>query len=59
MTIVEQAARQVLTASAAGEELRSMLSMHRKLTRREPFDVRAEGRLLAQAVIDAEGYPFA
>ena len=59
MTVVEQSARQVLTASAAGEELRSMLSMHRKLTRREPFDVRAEGRLLAQAVIHADGYPFA
>ncbi len=58
MPVVEQAARQVLTAGAAGEELRSMLSMHRKLTRREPFDVRAEGRLLAAAVIDAEGYPF-
>jgi hypothetical protein len=35
-----------------------MLSMHRKLTRREPFDVRAEGRLLAQVVLEAEGYPF-
>ena len=58
MPIVEASARQVLAASAGGEELRSMLSMHRKLTRREPFDVRADGRLLAQAVLDAEGYPF-
>jgi alkylation response protein AidB-like acyl-CoA dehydrogenase len=58
MPIVEAAAKQVLTACAEGEELRSMLSMHRKLTRREPFDVRAEGRLLATAVLDAEGYPF-
>jgi len=58
MPIIEAAAKQVLTASAQGEELRSMLSMHRKLTRREPFDVRAEGRLLAAAVLDAEGYPF-
>jgi alkylation response protein AidB-like acyl-CoA dehydrogenase len=58
MTVVEESARHVLTASAQGEELRSMLSMHRKLTRREPFDVRGEGRLLAQAVLDARGYPF-
>ena len=58
MPVVEHSARQVLAASAEGEELRGMLSMHRKLTRREPFDVRAEGRLLARAVIAAEGYPF-
>jgi alkylation response protein AidB-like acyl-CoA dehydrogenase len=58
MPVVEAAARQVLAASAEGEELRSMLSMHRKLTRREPFDVRSEGRLLAGVVIEAEGYPF-
>lgn len=58
MPVVEAAAKQVLAASARGEELRSMLSMHRKLTRREPFEVRAEGRILAQAVLDAEGYPF-
>lgn len=58
MPVVEAAARQVLAASAQGEELRSMLSMHRKLTRREPFAVRAEGRILAEAVLEAEGYPF-
>jgi alkylation response protein AidB-like acyl-CoA dehydrogenase len=58
MPVVEAAARQVLTASAEGEELRSLLSMHRKLTRRDPFDVRTEGRLLARAVLEAEGYPF-
>ena len=59
MPVVEAAAKQVITASSEGEERRSVLSMHRKLTRREPFDVRAEGRLLAEAVIAAEGYPFA
>lgn len=58
MPVVEAAAKHVLSASAEGEELRSMLSMHKKLTRREPFDVRGEGRLLAKAVIEAEGYPF-
>jgi alkylation response protein AidB-like acyl-CoA dehydrogenase len=58
MPIVEASARQVLVASAEGEELRSMMSMLKKLTRREPFNVRDEGRLLARAVIEAEGYPF-
>jgi len=58
MPVVEAAARHVLSASAEGEELRSMLSLHKKLTRREPFDVRGEGRLLARAVMEAEGYPF-
>jgi alkylation response protein AidB-like acyl-CoA dehydrogenase len=56
--VVEGAARMVLTASTEGEERRSVLSMLRKLTRREPFDLRTEGRLLAEAVIAAEGYPF-
>jgi len=58
MVVVENAAKQAITASSEGEERRSILSMHRKLTRREPFDVRSEGRILAQAVIEAEGYPF-
>ncbi|HSG48693.1 MAG TPA: acyl-CoA dehydrogenase family protein [Longimicrobiales bacterium] len=58
MPVVERAAKQVLAASAQGEELRGMLSMHRKLTRREPFEVRAEGRILATAVLEAGGYPF-
>jgi alkylation response protein AidB-like acyl-CoA dehydrogenase len=58
MPIVEDAAKQAIIASTEGEERRSVLSMHRKLTRREPFDVRREGRILAQAVIEAEGYPF-
>ncbi len=55
---VVAAGRQVLSASAEGEERRSMLAMLRKLTRREPFEVRAEGRLLAKSVIDRDGYPF-
>ncbi len=58
MPVVEAAAKQVLAASAQGDELRRMLAMHRKLTAREPFEVRAEGRILAGAVLDAEGYPF-
>jgi alkylation response protein AidB-like acyl-CoA dehydrogenase len=58
MPVVEACARRVLTGSAEGEERRSVLSMARKLTRREPFDLRSEGRLLAQAVLEAEGYPF-
>jgi len=58
MPAVEGAARLTLTASTAGEERRSVLSMHRKLTRREPFDMKEEGRVLARAVLEAEGYPF-
>jgi DNA-binding IclR family transcriptional regulator len=58
MPIVETAAQQVLSASADGEELRSMLSMQRKLTRRQPFSMRDAGRRVARAVIRAEGYPF-
>ncbi len=58
MVVVENAGKQAITASSEGEERRSILSMHRKLTRRETFDVRTEGRILAQAVIEAEGYPF-
>jgi butyryl-CoA dehydrogenase len=58
MAVVEASAKHVLTACAQGEERRSVLSMHRKLTRRDPFDVREEGRLLAGVVIQAEGYPF-
>jgi alkylation response protein AidB-like acyl-CoA dehydrogenase len=58
MPIVRTSGRHVLTSSAAGDERRTMLTMHRKLTRREPFDVRTEGRALAAAVIAAEGYPF-
>jgi hypothetical protein len=58
MPVVESAARLTLTASSEGEERRSVLSMHRKLTRREPFDMKEEGRVLAAAVLEAEGYPF-
>ena len=58
MPVVEAAARMALTASSEGEERRSVLSMHRKLTRREPFEVKEEGRILAAAVLEAEGYPF-
>jgi alkylation response protein AidB-like acyl-CoA dehydrogenase len=58
MPVVEAAARMTLTASAEGEERRSVLSMLRKLTRREPFDMKEEGRILATAVLEAEGYPF-
>jgi hypothetical protein len=58
MAVVETSAKHVLTACTDGEERRSVFSMHRKLTRRDPFDVRVEGRLLAGVVVEAEGYPF-
>jgi len=56
--VVEQNAKRVLAASHAGEELRSSLSMLKKLTRREPSNVVEDSRILAQAVLDAKGYPF-
>ncbi len=58
MPIVEESARLAIAASAEGEERRSMLSMLRKLTRRDPFDLRWAGRTLAATVIDRDGYPF-
>lgn len=56
--IVEGSARRILAASAAGEELRSVLSMLKKLTRREPFDLVEAGRKVVQYVVERESYPF-
>ena len=56
--LIEGRGRSVLAATAAGEELRSMLSMWKKLTRRETFDLVAAGHAVAAAVVEREGYPF-
>ncbi|TAH39561.1 MAG: acyl-CoA dehydrogenase [Planctomycetota bacterium] len=56
---VENAARLVLAATAGGDELRSMLSMLKKLSRREPVDLAAAGRTVARYVMERDGYPFA
>jgi alkylation response protein AidB-like acyl-CoA dehydrogenase len=58
MAVVEAAGRNVLAASADGKKLGKLLDLHGELARRIPFQVREEGRLLAEAVMEAEGYPF-
>ncbi|HUZ03070.1 MAG TPA: acyl-CoA dehydrogenase family protein [Thermomicrobiaceae bacterium] len=42
---------------AEGDDLRMMLSVARRLTRREPWDTIAAERAVAAAVLAAEGYP--
>ncbi len=56
--LCEESGRSVLAASHKGEELRSSLSLFRKLTRRDPIDRVAAGRTLARFVVEREGYPF-
>lgn len=55
---VESAAKLTLAATAKGDELRSMLSMLKKLSRREPVDLVEAGRTLAGYVAARDGYPF-
>jgi alkylation response protein AidB-like acyl-CoA dehydrogenase len=55
---VEKSARTVLAASAAGDTLRTELAMLRRLLKREPVDAIALRRQVAQAVIEANRYPF-
>jgi butyryl-CoA dehydrogenase len=57
--LIENRARSVLASTMAGEELRSVLSMARKLMRREPFDLVTAGHTLAAYCVEKEGYPFA
>ena len=59
MTMAEQNAKMVLSTAAEGEELRSMLSMLKKLTRREPIAVVKESHVLAEFALERGGYPFA
>ncbi len=56
--VVEAAGRNVLAASSSGRKLQKHLDAWEALARRTPFEIRAEGRLLAEAVSRAEGYPF-
>jgi alkylation response protein AidB-like acyl-CoA dehydrogenase len=55
---VEKNARTVLAACAEGDTLRTQLAMLRRLLKREPVDSIALRRQVAQAVIDANRYPF-
>jgi alkylation response protein AidB-like acyl-CoA dehydrogenase len=55
---IEAGARLVLSAAAAGDELRSQLALLRRFSRRLPADTIALRRSVAAAVIDAERYPL-
>ncbi len=56
--MVESRARLVLAATASGEELRSMISMVKKLMRRQPANLVEASHCLADYVIEKERYPF-
>jgi butyryl-CoA dehydrogenase len=56
--LIAARARSVIAAAADGEEMRSVLSMARKLWRREPFDLVAAGHTVAAYCVEREGYPF-
>ncbi len=55
---VEQQARMAIVASTAGDDRRTRLALLRRLARREPADVVALRREVAQAVVSGERYPF-
>jgi len=46
-----------LSRLGAGDELRTYLSIARRLTRREPFDIVEAERKIAANVIESQGYP--
>ncbi|MGD8394238.1 MAG: acyl-CoA dehydrogenase family protein [Candidatus Eiseniibacteriota bacterium] len=56
--LVEQRARAVLAASSSGDELRSLVSMWKKLARRQPIDLVEAGHVVADLVVERGGYPF-
>ncbi|MDE3186777.1 MAG: acyl-CoA dehydrogenase family protein [Acidobacteriota bacterium] len=58
MAQAEQAARRVLAACGAGDELRTQLAILRRLARFTPADTVALSRAVARHCIDAERYPL-
>jgi hypothetical protein len=58
ITLAEQAARRVLAACAAGDELKTHLAILRRLARYTPSDTVALSRTVAKKCIDAEKYPM-
>ncbi|HZB87680.1 MAG TPA: acyl-CoA dehydrogenase family protein [Terracidiphilus sp.] len=58
MGLAEQAARRILAACSAGDELRTQLAILRRLARFTPADAVAASRLVAQRAIAAEKYPL-
>jgi alkylation response protein AidB-like acyl-CoA dehydrogenase len=55
---IEASARTALAASVEGDMLRTQLAVLRRMIKREPADTIALRRTVAEAVINANGYPF-
>jgi butyryl-CoA dehydrogenase len=58
IAFAEQAARRVLAASAAGDELRTQLAILRRLARFNPADTVTLARAVANKCSELEKYPF-
>jgi hypothetical protein len=55
---VEASARTALAASVEGDMLRTQLAVLRRMIKREPADTIGLRRTVADAVLNANGYPF-
>ncbi len=55
---IEASARTALAASVEGDMLRTQLAVLRRMTKREPEDTIALRRTVADAALNANGYPF-
>jgi alkylation response protein AidB-like acyl-CoA dehydrogenase len=55
---VEASARMAIAASIEGDMLRTQLAVLRRMIKREPADTIALRRAVADAVVNANGYPF-
>jgi alkylation response protein AidB-like acyl-CoA dehydrogenase len=56
---VEASARTALAASVEGDMLRTQMAVLRRMTKREPADTIGLRRIVADAVVSANRYPFA
>ena len=55
---IEASARTALAASVEGDMLRTQLAVLRRMIKREPADTIGLCRIVADAVLNANGYPF-
>ena len=55
---IEASARTALAASVEGDMLRTQMAVLRRLIKREPVDTIALRRIVADAVVTANRYPF-
>jgi alkylation response protein AidB-like acyl-CoA dehydrogenase len=55
---IEASARTALAASVEGDMLRTQLAVLRRMIKREPADTIGLRRIVADAVLNANGYPF-